>query len=48
MGKMGREALEPRIGKCYTENVSYFSKDLEGLQIREKAPPSLESQDDLL
>ena len=48
MGKMGWETLGPGIGKCYKENVSYFSKDLEGLQIREKAPPSLESQDDLL
>ena len=46
--KMGREAQEPRIGKCYKENVSYFSKDLKGLLIREKAPPRLESKDDLL
>ena len=38
MGKMGREALEPRIGKCYKENVAYFSKDLEGLQIGENGP----------
>ena len=29
LGKMGREALEPRIGKCYKENVAYFSKDWE-------------------
>ena len=48
LGKMGWETLGPGIGKCYKENVSYFNKDLEGLQIREKAPPSLESQDDLL
>ena len=48
MGKMGRKALEPRIGKCHKENVSYFSKALEGLQIGEKWPPKLESKDDLL
>ena len=29
----GRKALEPRIVKCDKENVAYFSKDLEGLQI---------------
>ena len=38
LGKMGREALEPRIGKCYKENVAYFNKDLEGLQIGENEP----------
>ena len=38
MGKMGREALEPRIGKCYKENVAYFSKDWEGVQIGENGP----------
>ena len=27
LGKMGREALEPRIGKCHKENVAYFSKE---------------------
>ena len=48
MEKMGWETLGPGIGKCYKENVSYFNKDLERLQIREQAPPSLESQDDLL
>ena len=35
LGKMGREALEPRISKCYKENVAYFSKDWEGIQIGE-------------
>ena len=35
LGKMGQEALEPRIGKCYTENVAYFSKDWERAQIVE-------------
>ena len=33
LGKMGREALEPRIGKCHKENVAYFSKDWEWAQI---------------
>ena len=33
--KMGLEALEPRIGKCYKESVAYFNKDWEGVQIRE-------------
>ena len=44
MGKMGREALEPRIVKCDTENVAYFSKDLEGLQIGENGPGDTEAQ----
>ena len=35
MGKMGQEALEPRIGKCHKENVAYFSKEWEGAQIGE-------------
>ena len=48
LGKMGQETLRPRISKCHKENVSYFSKDLEGLQIGEKWPPRLESKDDLL
>ena len=38
LGKMGREALRPRIVKCDKENVAYFSKDLEGLQIGENGP----------
>ena len=38
LGKMGREALEPRIGKCCKENVAYFSKDWEGVQIGENGP----------
>ena len=33
MGKMGQEALEPRIGKCHKENVAYFSKEWEGVQM---------------
>ena len=44
MRKMGREALGPRIGKCHKENVSYFNKDLEGLQIRENGSGSTEAQ----
>ena len=44
MGKMGREALEPRIVKCDKENVAYFSKDLEGLQIGENGPGGTEAQ----
>ena len=35
MGKMGQEALEPRIGKCHKENVAYFNKEWEGVQIGE-------------
>ena len=35
LGKMGRETLEPRIGKCHKENVAYFSKEWEGAQIGE-------------
>ena len=38
MGKMGREALRPRIVKYDKENVAYFSKDLKELQIRENGP----------
>ena len=38
LGKMGQEALEPRIGKCHKENVAYFSKDWEGIQIGENGP----------
>ena len=38
LGKMGREALSPRIVKCDKENVAYFSKDLEGLQIGDNGP----------
>ena len=33
MGKMGREALGPRIGKGHKENVSYLHEDWEGAQI---------------
>ena len=44
MGKMGREALRPRIVKCDKENVAYFSKDLEGLQIVENGPGDTEAQ----
>ena len=36
LGKMGREALEPRIGKCYKENVAYFNKDSEKPKIGPK------------
>ena len=35
---MDREALRPRIDKCDKENVVYFSKGLEGLQIGENGP----------
>ena len=42
--KMGREALRPRIDKCDKENVAYFSKDLEGLQIGENGPGGTELQ----
>ena len=38
MGKMGREALGPRIGKCQKENVSYLNKDWEVAQIGENGP----------
>ena len=44
MRKMGREALRPRISKCHKENVTYFSKDLEGLQIGENGPGGTEAQ----
>ena len=44
MGKMGWEALRPRIVKCDKENVAYFSKDLEGLQIDENDPGGTEAQ----
>ena len=44
MGKMGGKALEPRIVKCDEENVAYFSKDLEGLQIGENEPGGIEAQ----
>ena len=43
-GKMGREALEPRIVKCHKEKVAYFSKDLEGLQIEENGSGDTEAQ----
>ena len=33
-GKCAGFELRPRISKCHKENVSYFSKDLEGFQIR--------------
>ena len=36
--KRGRETLRPRIVKCDKENVAYFNKDLEGLQIGENGP----------
>ena len=38
LGKMGRKAPEPRIGKCCKENVAYFSKDWEVVQIGENGP----------
>ena len=38
LGEMDQEALKPRISKCHKENVWYFSKDLEGLQIGENGP----------
>ena len=44
MGKMGREALRPRISKCHKENVPYFNKDLERLQIEENGPGGTEAQ----
>ena len=44
LGKMGREALAPRIGKCYTENVAYFNKDWEGVQIGDNGPGSTGAQ----
>ena len=44
MGKMGREALRPRIVKCDKENVAYFNKDLERLQIGENGPGGTEAQ----
>ena len=44
MGKIGREALRARIIKCHKENVAYFSKDLEGLQIGENGPGGIEAQ----
>ena len=37
--KMGRGALEPRIGKCHKENVSYFFKDCERAQIGDAGRP---------
>ena len=44
LGKMGREALELRIGKCYKENVAYFSEDWEGVQIEENGPEGTGAQ----
>ena len=44
LGKMGREALRPRISKCHKENVPYFNKDLERLQIEENGPGGTEAQ----
>ena len=44
MGKMGWEALRPRIVKCDKENVAYFNKDLEGLPIGENGPGGFEAQ----
>ena len=46
--EMTRGASGARNWRFHKENVSYFSKDLEGLQIGEKWPPRLESKDDLL
>ena len=46
MGKMGREALGPRIGKCHKENVSYFIEEWERAQIGENGPGSLAAPDD--
>ena len=36
--EMGQAALGPRIGKCHQEDVSYFSQDWEGGQIRKNEP----------
>ena len=44
MGKMGWEALRPRIVKCDKENMAYFNKDLERLQIEENGPGGTEAQ----
>ena len=44
LGKMGWETLGPGIGKCYKENVSYFNKDVERLQIGENGPGGIEAQ----
>ena len=44
MRKIGRETLRPRIIKCDKENVTYFSKDLEGLQIGENGPGGTEAK----
>ena len=44
MGEMDHDALRPRISKCHKENVAYFSKDLEGLQIGENGPGDPEAQ----
>ena len=44
MGKMGREALRPRIVKCDKESVAYFSKDLEGLQSGENGAGDTDAQ----
>ena len=46
LGKMGREALGPRIGKCHKENMSYFNKDWEGAQIGENGPGGLAALND--
>ena len=45
--KMGCGASGPGICRFDKENVPYFNKDLEGLQIRENWPSSLEPQDEL-
>ena len=43
-GKWTGFELRPRISKCHKENVAYFSKDLEGLQIDENGPAGTEAQ----
>jgi hypothetical protein len=43
---MGRGALGPGMNRFDKENVSYFNKDLEGPQISENRPDSLEPKDE--
>jgi hypothetical protein len=45
---MGRGASGPGIHRFDKEDVSYFNRDLEGPQIKENGPGSLEPQDELI
>jgi hypothetical protein len=44
--KMGHGALGPGMNRFDKESVLYFNKDLEGPQISENGPDSLEPKDE--